>query len=64
MVTTKSLRRFADDCLAWALKQDDPSQKQSILTAARSWTATADAIDKQVRDGRTEVADDLNTKLN
>ena len=64
MVTTKSLRRFADDCLAWALKQDDPNQRQSIITAALSWNATADAIDKQVKEGRAEVLDDLKTKLN
>ena len=64
MVTTKSLRRFADDCLAWALRQEDPSQKQSIVTAALSWKATADAIDRQVKDGRAEVLDDLKTKLN
>jgi hypothetical protein len=64
MVTTKSLRRFADDCLAWALKQDDPSQKQSLITAALSWKATADVIDKRVKEGRAEVLDDLKTKLN
>jgi hypothetical protein len=64
MVTTKSLRQFADDCLAWALKQDDPIQKQSIITAALSWKATAAAIDSQVKEGRAEVLDDLKTKLN
>jgi hypothetical protein len=64
MVTTKSLRHFADDCLARASKQDDPSQKQSIITAALSWKATADTIDSQVKEGRAEVLDDLKTKLN
>jgi hypothetical protein len=64
MVTTKNLRRFADDCLAWASKQDDPSHKQSIITAALSWKAIADAIDSQVKEGRAEVLDDLKTKLN
>jgi hypothetical protein len=63
-VTTKSLRHFADDCLAWALKQNDPSQKQSIVTAARSWKATADAIDRRAKEGRAEVLPDLKTKLN
>jgi hypothetical protein len=51
VVTTKSLRRFADDCLAWALKQDDPNQRQSIITAALSWNATVDAVDRQVKKG-------------
>ena len=63
LVTTKNLRRFADDCLAWALRQDDPSQKQSIITAALSWKATADAGDGQMQEGRAEVRDDLKTKL-
>ena len=64
MVTTKSLRHFADDCLAWALKQNNPSHKQSIITAALSWKAAADAVDKQVKEGRAEIVDDLKTKLN
>jgi len=64
MVTTKSLRHFAEDCLALALRQNNPSHKQSIITAALSWKATADAIDKQVKEGRAEVVDDLKTKLN
>ena len=48
VVTTKSLRHFAVDCLAWALKEDEPSRKQMIVTAARSWAATADEIDRRV----------------
>jgi hypothetical protein len=40
------------------------SQKQSIITAALSWKATADAIDRRVREGRAEVVDDLKAKLN
>lgn len=64
MVTTKSLRDFATDCLAWALREDDPSRKQNFVTAARSWAATADAIDRFVEDGRGSVVDDLKQKLN
>jgi hypothetical protein len=64
MVTTKSLRYFASDCLAWALREDDPSKRQNIVTAARSWAATADAIDRYVQEGRGEPVDDLKTKLN
>jgi hypothetical protein len=40
------------------------SPPESIMTAARSWAATADAIDKQAEDGRTEVVEDLKTRLN
>jgi hypothetical protein len=64
MVTTRSLRYFAADCLAGALKQDDPSQKQTIVTAARAWAPTADAIDRRAEQARAEVLPDLKSKLN
>jgi hypothetical protein len=64
MITTKSLRDFATDCLALALREDDASQKQNFVTAARSWVATADAIDRFVHDGLGETVDDLKRKLN
>jgi hypothetical protein len=35
-----------------------------IVTAARSWAATADAIDRRVEQGREEVLPDLKSKLN
>ena len=63
MVTTKSLRFFAADCLAWALREDNPGNRQSIVTAAGSWAATADAIDRHVEEGRDELVDDLKSKL-
>ena len=64
MVTSKSLRDFATDCLAWALREDDASQKQNCVTAARSWVAAADTIERLVQDGRGAVVDDLKQKLN
>ena len=64
MVTTRSLRDFATDCLARALEERDPSQKAHFVTAARSWAATADAIERFVHDGRGEAWDDQRRKLN
>jgi hypothetical protein len=64
MVTTKSLRHFAADCLAWALKEDDPNKKQMLVTAARSWAVTADEIDRQAELERAAVLPDLKSKLN
>jgi hypothetical protein len=64
VVTSKSLRDFATDCLAWALREDDPSQKQNCVTAAHSWAAAADTIDRFVQDGRGSLVDDLKQKLN
>jgi hypothetical protein len=63
MVTTNSLRHFATDCLAWARQVDDPSQRQMIVSVARTWAKTADAIDRYVEDGRGEVLPDLRPKL-
>jgi hypothetical protein len=64
MVTTKSLRDFAVDCLADALRAEDPSQREMILEVARTWAQTADVIDRHVSDGRAEVLPDLKQKLN
>ena len=63
MVTVKSLREFSDECLAWASKEDNPCHKQSIIHAALTWKATADAIDRQIQRG-AELHGDLRTKLN
>jgi hypothetical protein len=63
MVTTKSLRYFAADCLADALKAEDPSRKQMIVDVARTWAKTADVIDRHVREGRVQVLPDLRHKL-
>ena len=64
MVTTKSLRSFAADCLADALKAQDPSQRDVIVNVARTWAKTADVIDRHVASGRAEVLPDLRHKLN
>jgi hypothetical protein len=63
MVTTKSLRNFAADCLADALKAENPSQRDVIVNVARTWAKTAEVIDRQVREGRGEVIPDLRHKL-
>jgi len=64
MVTTKSLREFAADCLADAVKAEDPSQRQMIVDVARTWAKTADFIDKHVLEKGGKVLPDLKSKLN
>jgi hypothetical protein len=64
MVTRKSLRSFAADCLADALKAENPSHREVIVNVARTWAKTADVIDRHVRGGRGEVLPDLRHKLN
>ena len=63
-VTTKSMRGFAADCLVWAAQTDDPSQRQTIVTVARQWAVTADAIDRGVSETRSRWLPDLRNKLN
>jgi hypothetical protein len=64
MVTTKSLREFAADCLGDALKAEDPSQRQMIIDVARTWAKTADFIDNHVLEKGGVVLPDLKRKLN
>jgi hypothetical protein len=64
MVTTKSLRDFAADCLADAVKAEDPSRRQTIVDVARTWTKTADFIDKHVLEKGGKMLPDLKSKLN
>jgi hypothetical protein len=64
MVTTKSLRDFAVECLSDAWNADDPSQRQTMIDIARSWAKTADVIDRRVDAGQAEKLPDLKHKLN
>lgn len=64
MVTTKSLRDFAVECLSDAWHADDPSQRQVMIDIARGWANTADVIDRHLDAGQTEVLSDLKHKLN
>lgn len=64
MVTTKSLRDFAIECLSDAWNADDASQRQMMIDIARSWANTADVIDRRVGAGQAEVLSDLKHKLN
>jgi hypothetical protein len=63
-ITTKSMRYFAADCLHWAAQFGDASQRQSIVSAAREWARTADALDRLVDGRRGEALPDLRKKLN
>jgi hypothetical protein len=64
MVTTKSMRSFAADCLAWACAAEDPCQRQVMLDTARCWAVTAETIDRYVRQGKAEPLPDMRRKLN
>jgi hypothetical protein len=63
MVTTESMRQFSLDCLRWAHRTPNPSNRQLIVSVARAWLKTAAAIDRLVADGG-EVLPDLKRKLN
>jgi hypothetical protein len=61
MVTTRSLRLFSRGCLHWAEDYSNPSARQLIVDAARSWLAIAKFI--ELRSDENEVPD-LRSKLN
>jgi hypothetical protein len=64
MVTTESMRQFSIDCLKWAEQYRNPSDRETILGAARSWLATAEAIERYLAHGRGQGLRDLREKLN
>jgi hypothetical protein len=64
LVTTKSMRQFSLDCLRWAEQTPNPSDRQMIVSVARTWLQTAAAIDRSVAAGHGEALPDLKRKLN
>ena len=63
-VTTRSMRQFSLACLHWAGQTRDPSNRQTIVSVARTWLKTAAAIDRAVATGHGEALPDLRRKLN
>ena len=64
MVTTQSMRRFSIECMDWAERASNPSDRQTIVTAAQSWLNIAEQIDQLVDEGRAKPFPDFRTKLN
>jgi hypothetical protein len=64
MVTTRSMRQFSLDCLHWAGQTRNPSDRQVIVSVARTWLKTAEAIDRYVEAGHGKALPDLKRKLN
>ena len=64
MVTTEDMREFALDCLRWAERASNPSDRQTMLRLARMWMDTASGIERRIDDGWELACPDLRTKLN
>jgi hypothetical protein len=64
MVTTRSMRQFSLDCLHWAGQTHNPSNRQTIVSVARTWLKIAKAIDRSVAAGHCDALPDLRGKLN
>ena len=62
--TTKEMRLFAQDCLRWSDETHNPSQRDLMRNMAKTWTKTATAIDRHVRNGGEQALPDLRSKLN
>ena len=63
MVTTEAMRLFALDCLSWAERTPNPSDRETMMRVARTWMNTASGIERQVDNGRELACPDLRTKL-
>ena len=64
MVTTHEMRLFAAECLRWAGEADNPSNREIIFRAARTWTDTASFIERRLSEGDRLACAGLRIKLN
>jgi hypothetical protein len=62
-ITAREMRQFSIECLDLATRMGDANHRQMMVSTARRWRETADAIDRFVRDGRGEALPDLRSKL-
>lgn len=62
MVAPQEMRLFALDCLRWSEETEDASQRDLMLRVAKTWMATASALERHVDSGR-ELEPDLRRKL-
>jgi hypothetical protein len=52
MVTTaQEMRLFALECLRWSDQADNASQRELMIQVAKSWMATASALERRIDDG-------------
>jgi hypothetical protein len=56
------MRKFAAECLRWSEKTGNASQRDLMIQIAKSWMATASALERRVDDG-DELWPDLRRKL-
>ena len=57
------MRVFALDCLRWAEGAQNASHRDLMVRVARTWMATASAIERRVIAGDALAAPDLRYKL-
>jgi hypothetical protein len=63
MVTPEEMRLFALDCLRWAERTDNASQRDLMIRVAKTWMNTASAIERRIADGAMLASPDLRNKL-
>jgi hypothetical protein len=63
-MTTASMREFVTACMDWAAEVENPSDRQIIVSVARTWLRTVQAIEGHPRAGRGAALGDFRTKLN
>ena len=62
MVTPRQMRQFAAECLRWADNAENASQRDLMMRIARTWLATASALERGLETGDL-ILPDLRPKL-
>jgi hypothetical protein len=57
MVTPEEMRLFALECLRWSDEADSASHRDLMIRVAKSWMATAAALERRSRTGDSVLAD-------
>jgi hypothetical protein len=63
VVTPDEMRAFALDCLNWAERADNTSQRDLMLNIGRTWMNMAFVIERRVANGAELESADLRMKL-
>ena len=63
MVTPDEMRQFAAECLRWSDETDSASHRDLMVRIAKTWMATAAAIERHIGNGGELAVADLRIKL-
>jgi hypothetical protein len=63
MVRSQEMRQFAAECIRWSDETDNASHRELMIRVAKTWMATAVAIERRLSMGDEPALPDLRSKL-